>query len=152
MGYAPKNVGETCSQCKIGKYVRNPKTGKVFCDKKCWLGGGQFITPVQEESPVQASFDPDKKALEEKVATLEMALANMRVWASKVEKRLSGVETLIEGMQTNQEALKLHQSFTPRDVHEVKTPESAAAIVDSYKSDPTIPTINISEVPEGFDK
>lgn len=154
MGYAPKNVGETCSNCKQGKYVRNPKTQKVFCERKCWLNGTK--TPVQPENSTYAKPEAIQNeivaSLEEKVATLEMALANMRVWASKVEKRLSGAETLLEGMQMNKSALPLHQSFTPHDVHEIKTTDDAAAIVESYNSDPEIPTINVSEVPKGFDK
>ena len=146
--YAPY---EPCDKCKTPTV--QGKNG-FYC-KPCYIAykegqkqTGTWTPPTPQNAP-QASFDPDKKALEEKVATLEMALANMRVWASKVEKRLSGVETIIEGMQMNKEALPLHQSFTPRDVHEIKTPDDAAAIVDSYKSDPTIPTIN--EVPKDFD-
>ena len=134
------------------------KTGKPYrafwaCDKQACKDAkaqNRTNTPFQTQNAPTPQFNPDYKALEEKVATLEMALANMRVWASKVEKRLSGVETIVEGMQMNKAALPLHQSFAPHDVHEIKTPEAAAAIVDSYKSDPTIPTIN--GVPEGFDK
>lgn len=133
------------------------KTGKPYrafwaCDKQACKDAkaqNRTNTPFQTQNAPTPQFNPDYKALEEKVATLEMALANMRVWASKVEKRLSGVETIVEGMQMNKAALPLHQSFAPHDVHEIKTPEAAAAIVDSYKSDPTIPTIN--GVPEGFD-
>ena len=32
-----KVVGDTCGACGQGKIVNNPKTGKIFCDKKCWL-------------------------------------------------------------------------------------------------------------------
>lgn len=32
-----KVIGATCTTCGVGKNVQNPKTGKVFCDKKCWL-------------------------------------------------------------------------------------------------------------------
>jgi uncharacterized protein YfaQ (DUF2300 family) len=45
----------------------------------------------------------------------------------------------------------IHTSLKNRDIRETKEiVKDAAAIVDSYKSDPTIPTIN--GVPEGFDK
>jgi len=132
MAYQEKVVGAVCSSCKQGKYVRNPKTQKVFCDRKCWLNGTQ--TPVQAENAPQANFEANYASLSEKVATLEMAMANMRVWASKMEKRVSGLETLDEG-----KALDLHQSFVPRDIHEAKD------IVENG-----IPVIN--QVPEGFDK
>jgi hypothetical protein len=35
--YEEKTVGSKCPNCADGKYVMNPKTQKVFCDKKCWL-------------------------------------------------------------------------------------------------------------------
>ncbi len=137
----------------VSKKTNKPYRAFWACDKQACKDAkakNSTNTPFQPQNAPTAQFNPDYKALEEKVATLEMALANMRVWASKVEKRLSGAETLLEGMQTNKDALPLHQSFTPHDVHEIKTPDDAAAIVNSYKSDPTIPTIN--GVPEGFDK
>ena len=35
--YPEKIEGQQCADCKNGTYVKNPKTGKIFCDKKCWL-------------------------------------------------------------------------------------------------------------------
>ena len=35
--YGEKIEGEKCPDCPDGKFVKNPKTGKIFCDKKCWL-------------------------------------------------------------------------------------------------------------------
>lgn len=32
-------VGDKCARCADGKVVLNPKTGKLFCDKKCFLQG-----------------------------------------------------------------------------------------------------------------
>lgn len=32
-----KIVGATCTQCNAAPYVKNPKTGKVYCSQKCWL-------------------------------------------------------------------------------------------------------------------
>ena len=29
--------GQPCSDCSDGKIVKNPKTNKLFCNKKCWL-------------------------------------------------------------------------------------------------------------------
>lgn len=34
---AKKVEGEICPQCNVGKMVKNPKTGKIFCADKCWL-------------------------------------------------------------------------------------------------------------------
>lgn len=34
--YPEKVVGAKCPNCPTGVYVRSPKTGKVFCDKKCF--------------------------------------------------------------------------------------------------------------------
>lgn len=32
-----KTEGAVCEQCGEGTIVRNPRTGKLFCDQKCWL-------------------------------------------------------------------------------------------------------------------
>ena len=32
-----KTIGQPCENGCGGKYVQNPKTGKVFCENKCWL-------------------------------------------------------------------------------------------------------------------
>jgi len=50
MDYPPKVVGQTCDQCHKAKYVLNPKTGKIFCEDKCWLKGQEPI-PAQPEIP-----------------------------------------------------------------------------------------------------
>jgi len=34
--YAPKIEGKKCPDCS-GKFIKNPKTGSVFCENKCWL-------------------------------------------------------------------------------------------------------------------
>lgn len=134
------------------------KTGKPYrafwaCDKQaCKEAKAQnrTNTPSQPQNAPTAQFNPDYKALEEKVATLELAMANMRQWASvPLEKRLQGIETLLEGMQMNKAALPLHQSFAPRDIREPKVQE-AADIVNSYKSDPLIPVVELDET--GFPK
>ncbi len=30
-------IGKSCNFCETGTYILNPKTGKIFCDKKCFL-------------------------------------------------------------------------------------------------------------------
>jgi len=47
MAYPVKKEGDICEKCG-GKYVKNPKTGKVFCENKCWLMGGD-TTPKSKE-------------------------------------------------------------------------------------------------------
>jgi hypothetical protein len=34
---APNHGANACPKCHVGKMIRSPKTGKIFCDKKCWL-------------------------------------------------------------------------------------------------------------------
>ncbi len=36
MAYKERIEGEKCTDCAEGKYVKSPKTGKIFCDQKCW--------------------------------------------------------------------------------------------------------------------
>ena len=37
------NEGTKCQKCGADR-VNNPKTGKWFCEKKCWLGEGNATT------------------------------------------------------------------------------------------------------------
>jgi len=52
--YQEKIEGQPCQNCQGGKYVRSPKTGKVFCDKKCWLSGQPQSPQTQNFAPQQA--------------------------------------------------------------------------------------------------
>lgn len=45
-----KQEGGICPDCG-GTYIKNPKTGKIFCENKCWLNNGQ---PFQED-PIKSS-------------------------------------------------------------------------------------------------
>lgn len=47
-----KIVGQICENCGVGKYVQNPKTGKVFCSEKCWLNQTPQATQPQQ-TPIQ---------------------------------------------------------------------------------------------------
>ena len=40
-GFKRQEAGETCNKCGVAKIVLNPKTGKTFCEKKCWLNGAK---------------------------------------------------------------------------------------------------------------
>lgn len=118
------------------------KTGKAYrafeaCDKQACKDIKAQNRPQAQypaQNAPQLNFEANYEVLSEKVATLEMAIANMRQWASKVEKRLQGLETLSEG-----KALDLHQSFPVRNIQEAK------AIVEDG-----IPVIDA--LPEGFGK
>jgi len=35
--YPERVEGGKCPNCAMGHFVKNPKTGKLFCDQKCWL-------------------------------------------------------------------------------------------------------------------
>lgn len=52
MPYQEKIEGQPCEANCGGKYVKNPKTGKVFCENKCWLNGGQ---PAEGNVPFKTS-------------------------------------------------------------------------------------------------
>ena len=51
MNYPPKVEGQICSQCGKGKYVKSPKTGKIFCSEKCWLQGQEQSAPQPATPP-----------------------------------------------------------------------------------------------------
>lgn len=117
MAYEEKIVGATCGKCGNGKYVRNPKTGKVFCDKKCWLTGSNTNTPLPQQNASQVNFDPIQSelvvALEEKVASLELVVANMRTWATKVNGEMDSLKALVSTL-TGENAVNLHVSVPPK--------------------------------------
>jgi len=60
--YQQKVEGQTCSDCGQGKYVKNPKTGKIFCENKCWLNGGQ-----QQTAPVSPKTAPSEPKIDNSV-------------------------------------------------------------------------------------
>lgn len=135
-------IGHPCNDCKVGVYKLSQK-GKVYCSEKCWLNGTN--TPVQAERPAERSFDPLQEDLQRRVAELELYRANMKPYLEKLVDELKSLRILVEEV-AGKKATDLHVALKNRDIHEVKTPESAAAIVNSYKD---IPTINA--LPEGFE-
>lgn len=48
-----KIEGEKCQDCGVGKIIKNPKTGKLFCDQKCWLKN----QPHQEQPAIVEGED-----------------------------------------------------------------------------------------------
>lgn len=140
-----KMIGHPCNECGKGIYKLSQK-GKVYCSEKCWLGGTNTSLPT--ENPAERSFDPLNDDLQRRVAELELWRANMKPYLEKVVDEIKSLRILVEEV-AGKDATDLHVGLKNRDIRESKTPETAAAIVDSYKSDPTIPTIN--GVPEGFD-
>ena len=57
MAYSLNDVGKTCQFCHEGKLVKNPKTGKVFCENKCWLKNN----PPTAEKKFEQSLDQDNQ-------------------------------------------------------------------------------------------
>jgi hypothetical protein len=70
--YKPKVEGEVCNDCGKGRYVKNPKTGKIFCDQKCWL-------TTQEKQ-----VDQVKQATSDKVRTENINWLNARTSAVQI--------------------------------------------------------------------
>jgi len=40
-GFKKQEAGEVCNKCGTAKIVLNPRTGKTFCESKCWLNGAK---------------------------------------------------------------------------------------------------------------
>ena len=109
MSYAEKVVGAVCASCHQGKYVRNPKTGKTFCDKKCWLNGTQ--TPVQPQTAPQVANNAFESGsiddLYVKIGEINQTLANMRKWATLTDREIVGLKTLSVDLR-GEKAVELH--------------------------------------------
>jgi len=59
MNYPTKVEGAPCDENCGGKNVKNPKTGKIFCENKCWLNGGKPATT--EDVPFKTSSENSKE-------------------------------------------------------------------------------------------
>ena len=82
MPYPPKIEGETCKDCGKALNIKNPKTGKIFCADKCWLGGNQPQTPsVTQQNAPQATQTPN--VVEDTKNTIIM-LGNANNFASNI--------------------------------------------------------------------
>lgn len=107
-------------------------------------------TPVPSQSPVERKNEANNDeiaAINERLDKASKAFIALR---EELFDRIKSLETLVSTV-TSENAVALHASLKNRDIRETKEiVKDAAAIVNSYKSDPTIPTIN--GVPEGFDK
>lgn len=143
---AEKMIGYHCNDCETGKYVKNPKTGKIFCDKKCWLSD----VPSKVENSTERNFDPLQEDLQRRVAELELWRANMKPYLEKLVDEIKSLRILVEEV-AGKKATDLHTSLKNRDIREVKeTLKGGAALVDSYKSDPSIPVVELDDT--GFPK
>jgi len=123
----------------------------VFKENGVEVRPSGISTPVPSENSAtgQKSANNDEiAAINERLDKASKAFISLR---DELLDRMKSLETLVSTV-TSENAVALHTSLKNRDIRESKTPETAAAIVDSYKSDPTIPTVNVSKVPEGFDK
>lgn len=52
-----KQEGGICPDCG-GTYIKNPKTGKIFCENKCWLNHGR---PYREDTGSSSLNNEDEK-------------------------------------------------------------------------------------------
>jgi len=55
MNYPPSQTYGTCDKCG-GAKVKNPKTGKIFCENKCWLNQPTAQTP--QPKPQYSNYPP----------------------------------------------------------------------------------------------
>lgn len=90
--YEEKVIGDKCPNCEEGEYVLSPKTGKVFCEKKCWtLGQAKKPTYDQSQPQSNTSIPPSEldairegfkkrdlriEALEKRIKALEETVGN----------------------------------------------------------------------------
>lgn len=111
--------------------------------------GGQSSSPVQPEnasSAIPEDNNDEIAAINERLDKASKAFIALR---EELFDRMKSLETLVSTV-TSENAVALHTSLPNRDIRETKEiVKDAAAIVNSYKSDPTIPTIN--ELPKDFD-
>lgn len=139
-------IGHPCNDCETGIYKLSQK-GKVYCSEKCWLGDTK--ASVSPQSTPERSFDPSQVDFDRRLGELELYRANMKPYLERLVDELKSLRILVEEV-AGKKATDLHLSLKNHDIHEVKTPETAVAIVNGYNGNNTsIPVIN--DVPEGFD-
>lgn len=125
----------------------------VFKENGVELRPSGISTPVPSQSPVERKNEANNDGIAALNARLDKASDAFKALNEKftsLEDKFKSLENLVSEI-SNKQAVDLHTSLKNRDIRETKEiVKDAAAIVNSYKSDPTIPTIN--GVPEGFDK
>lgn len=95
--YQEKIEGQPCQNCQDGKYVRSPKTGKVFCDKKCWLVG-QPQSPQTQNLPPRMSEAPQGIDLSQYLlkSEFEVILKRQREAFTELTARMAEVTSQVE--------------------------------------------------------
>lgn len=115
--------------------------------------GGQSPTPLPSQNAATGRISANNDEIAALNARLDKASDAFKALNEKfarLDDKFKSLEILVSEI-SSKNATDLHTTLPNRDIRETKEiVKDAAAIVDSYKSDPTIPTIN--EVPEGFDK
>lgn len=94
-----KVEGAVCSQCGKGKIVKSPKTGKLFCDQKCWLqggGSGQSKPSGDFQKQNGNKFDP-KSTIVSYAKDIIVELIKKDV-IKNVEQALNGTTKIADGM------------------------------------------------------
>lgn len=97
--------GQLCPDCKQANIVRNPKTGKLFCEDKCWTKGQQAPAPVQAQAP------QSEKMTKEDWSQKDAQIAKQAIAKSIIEQGKS----YIDGIQDAEAWLKwiLRKESTP---------------------------------------
>ena len=125
-----KVIGAVCFQCGKGKYVKNPKTGKVFCDQKCWLGVDQKPNSQMQQVKENVTNNHNDKIEKDIKWAVALKIAGQYVALNKTEK--SPVERIAK---LANEIYKLEP--------DTQMPEEMKTIVADEPSD----NLNIDSIP-----
>lgn len=155
--YKQKIEGEFCGDCGKAKYVKSPKSGKIFCADKCWLRDSQEPAPVgrdENEIKFEKSLDNpsveqefDKKKQEEVIGMIRTNLtgqwlASGRDLDAKAFTQIDlGVRYAYQGMEVVPALLK-EPVAAPAKPAQPNTPPFIEKIkADPKYQDPQQPTL-----------
>lgn len=102
-----------------GKLINFTERNLMFFATK---EAGEGKVPHQAENTVEHNFEHKNEPVD-----LNVTVANMRAWATKIEKRVEGLETLVTAL-TSKQAVDLHQTLG--NTSKTITPQQAAKELD----------------------
>lgn len=103
-----KIAGQPCADCPQGKYVKSPKSGKIFCSSKCWLNKPQgypsqepqedvirLDRPSEGGKPSQEYWEAKEERTRAEINHLNARTAAIEIVKIKIEKGdITGVEDI----------------------------------------------------------
>ena len=120
MAYSDAGVGKQCSFCGQGTLIKNPKTGKIFCDQKCWLKN-QPQAQLRQQPPNQFVQNLQQQKEDERIKGFVKEKNEKISWLNA--KRCAAQIVSHRNLAQPAEILKEFEFFT-KSIYDIKNNET----------------------------